>query len=35
MLLVVNVLTNSPKIVDLIPRHYLQLNLSYINGKLG
>ena len=35
MLLVVNVLTNSPKILCLIQRQLLELNLSYINGKLG
>ena len=34
MSLAVNVLTNGPKILDLIQRDVFQLNLYWINGKL-
>ena len=31
----VNVLTNSPNILDLTKTHFFQLNLSQIYGKIG
>ena len=35
MLSAMNVLTNNRKIFNVIQRHVFQLNLSWINGKLG
>ena len=35
MLSAVNVLTNGPRIFDLIQTHVFQFNLSCIKGKLG
>ena len=35
MLSAVNVLKNTPKIFNMIQKHFFQLNLSWINGKLG